>query len=63
VFVHREVVKDHHVARPERGDEDLLDIRAERPGIDRATKTAVAVSAVGRSAATTVCVCQWLQGV
>ena len=27
------------------------------------SNTAVAVSAVGRSAATTVCVCQWLHGV
>ena len=38
LLVHREVIEDDDVAAPERGDEDLFHVRAERDGIDRAVE-------------------------
>ena len=38
LFVHREVIEHHDVARTQRGDQDLLDIRAEGRIVDRSVE-------------------------
>ena len=40
LLMDRQVVEHDHVAGPQRRDEDLVDIRAKRVGIDRAVKDA-----------------------
>ena len=36
LFVHGQVVEDHHITGPERGHQDLFDIREETRIVDRA---------------------------
>jgi hypothetical protein len=38
LFVHREVVEDAHLARPQGRDEHLLDLREKAGIVDRAVK-------------------------
>ena len=59
LFVDGEIIEDHHIARLERRRQDLLDVGEERRIVDRAVEHGRRREPV----ATTVCVCQWLQGV
>ena len=58
LLVHGKIIEHHHIARPQRRDQDLLDIGAEGHGIDRPIEDGGGGEPRGRSAATTVWVCQ-----
>ena len=57
-IVARQVVEDHDVARPQLGDEDLLDIDVEGGAIDRPSSTKGATTPESRRPATIVLVFQ-----
>ena len=63
LFVRRQVVHDDHVARPEAGGQDLIDVGLERGLSTGPSKTAGACNPSRPSATMTVWVCQWPHGV
>lgn len=61
--MHRQVIEHHHIAWSQRGHQDLFDIGQETRRVDGAIEHGGRASPSSRSAAMTVCVCQWLHGV